>query len=152
MDFNLAALKLMVAQLKEAIPHHTPPSSFTLGSGGVLFQRAWLQGLLISIDNNNDNDNDKDNATTSLPRFLLDDGTGIIELVPINNQFSQINWQLGMYVMVVGCYVNRSDEHELPFIRIHKIVDLSAFPDREAMWYLEVIEAYRMFYGPCIEE
>lgn len=32
--------------------------------------------------------------------------------------------------------------------QVHKIVDLSAFPDREAMWYLEVIEAYKLFYGP----
>ncbi|XP_074319068.1 uncharacterized protein LOC141655995 [Silene latifolia] len=144
MDFKLAALKLTVAQLKEAIPHHSPASSFTLGNGGVLFQRAWLQGLLVS--------NDINNATNSPPRFLLDDGTGIVELVSINNQFSQANWQNGMYVMVVGTYVDRSDKHELPLIRIHKLVDLSAFPDREAMWYLEVIEAYRMFYVPFIEE
>ncbi|KAK6926675.1 RecQ-mediated genome instability protein 2 [Dillenia turbinata] len=29
---------------------------------------------------------------------------------------------------------------------VHKMVDLSAFPDREAMWYLEVIEAHQLFY------
>jgi RecQ-mediated genome instability protein 2 len=32
------------------------------------------------------------------------------------------------------------------------MVDLSAFPDREAMWYLEVMEAYKLFYQPLIEE
>jgi RecQ-mediated genome instability protein 2 len=31
------------------------------------------------------------------------------------------------------------------------MVDLSASPDREAMWYLEVLEAYRFFYQPVIE-
>lgn len=36
--------------------------------------------------------------------------------------------------------------------QVHKIVDLSAIPDREAMWYLEVMEAYKLFYGPLIEE
>lgn len=36
--------------------------------------------------------------------------------------------------------------------QVHKIVDLSAFPDREAMWYLEVMEAYKLFYEPLIEE
>lgn len=36
--------------------------------------------------------------------------------------------------------------------QVHKIVDLSQFPDRESMWYLEVIEAYKLFYEPLIEE
>nr|CAB3498899.1 unnamed protein product [Digitaria exilis] len=31
---------------------------------------------------------------------------------------------------------------------VHKVVDLSAQPDREAMWYLEVAEAYNIFYAP----
>lgn len=35
----------------------------------------------------------------------------------------------------------------LPFpFQVHKIVDLSAFPDRESMWYLEVMEAFKLFY------
>lgn len=36
--------------------------------------------------------------------------------------------------------------------QVHKIVDLSEFPDREAMWYLEVMEAYKLFYESLIEE
>nr|GEV45263.1 RecQ-mediated genome instability protein 2 [Tanacetum cinerariifolium] len=36
--------------------------------------------------------------------------------------------------------------------KVHKIVDLSAFPHREAMWYLEVLEAYMLFYQSSIEE
>lgn len=31
------------------------------------------------------------------------------------------------------------------------MVDLSASPDREAMWYLEVLEAHKMFYRPLME-
>ena len=36
--------------------------------------------------------------------------------------------------------------------QVHKIVDLSAFPNREAMWYLEVMEAYELFYEPLVKE
>ena len=35
--------------------------------------------------------------------------------------------------------------------QIHKMVDLSASPDREAMWYLEVLEAYKLFYQRLID-
>ncbi|XP_057955741.1 uncharacterized protein LOC131149368 isoform X2 [Malania oleifera] len=55
-----------------------------------------------------------------------------------------------MYVMVVGaCFVSTG---EPPMIKVHKMVDLSPFPDREAMWYLEVMEAYKLFYQPLFEE
>ncbi|KAB1202067.1 hypothetical protein CJ030_MR8G018160 [Morella rubra] len=56
----------------------------------------------------------------------------------------------GMYVMVVGGYSARAGEP--PMIVVHKIVDLSPFPDREALWYLEVMEAYKLFYSPMIGE
>lgn len=52
--------------------------------------------------------------------------------------------------MVVGGYSVRPGD--LPMIKVHKIVDLSPFPDREAMWYLEVLEAYKLFYKPLIED
>ncbi|KAL9244568.1 hypothetical protein vseg_018335 [Gypsophila vaccaria] len=145
MDFSLGAVKVVSQQLKEATKATSPPSSYTLG-GGVLFQRAWLQGLLVSILLPDDS-----SSGAALPRFLIDDGTGVIEL-SFNNKdfFAHTTWEVGMYVMVVGSYVARADE--IPLIKIHKIVDLSAFPDREAMWYLEVIEAYRMFYKPFLEE
>jgi hypothetical protein len=35
----------------------------------------------------------------------------------------------------------------MSYYQVHKIVDLSPFPDREAMWYVKVIEAYKLFYG-----
>ncbi|KAJ8426307.1 hypothetical protein Cgig2_007830 [Carnegiea gigantea] len=126
MDYSLAALKLMCGQLKQA--KQTPsPSSFTLG--GILFQRAWLQGVLVSISDDRS-------------CFILDDGSGVIELLIAADFLTQDHWQLGMYVMVVGAYFIRDDG--TPMIKVHKIVDLSAHPDREAMWYLEVIEAYRI--------
>ncbi|XP_058074981.1 uncharacterized protein LOC131223560 [Magnolia sinica] len=132
MDYSLAALKLFCVQLKDARPTVTP-SAMTLGS--ILFQRAWLQGILVS---------DMEEGC-----FVLDDGSGTVEL-SLSNEFRHQEWKTGMYVMVVGIYVIRTIDQ--PFIKVHKIVDLSSFPDREALWYLEVIEAYKLFYQPSLEE
>ncbi|XP_038719279.1 uncharacterized protein LOC120012081 isoform X3 [Tripterygium wilfordii] len=132
MDYSLAALKVVCAQLKDA---HDVPSQNALTLGGILFQRAWLQGILVS--NSGDG------------RFLLDDGTGVIEL-HLSGDFRSREWDVGLYVMVVGGYFLRKGD--TPMVKVHKIVDLSPFPDREAMWYLEVIEAYKLFYQPLIEE
>ncbi|GAB2285484.1 hypothetical protein Dimus_019933 [Dionaea muscipula] len=131
MDYNLAALKLMCRQLRDAKETATQ-SAFSLG--GILFQRAWVQGILVS---------------SSDDHFILDDGTGVIQL-SLCGDFRNRHWQIGMYVMVVGGYFVGSDH--LPLIKVHKMVDLSPYPDREAMWYLEVIEAYRMFYQPLLED
>ncbi|KAK2980065.1 hypothetical protein RJ640_028794 [Escallonia rubra] len=121
MDYSLAALKLLCVQLKLARQTHTQ-SAMTLG--GILFQRAWLQGILVSSP-----------SAAGDGRFLLDDGTGIVEL-SLSSDFRNRQWKTG----------------DLPMIKVHKMVDLSLFPDREAMWYLEVVEAYKLFYQPLLEE
>ncbi|KAJ1294028.1 hypothetical protein BS78_01G114900 [Paspalum vaginatum] len=54
-------------------------------------------------------------------------------------------WRAGMYVMVIGAYVAAESKDNYPTI---KMVDLSSQPDREAMWYMEVAEAYNFFYLP----
>ncbi|OIW08523.1 hypothetical protein TanjilG_03199 [Lupinus angustifolius] len=134
MDYSLAALKLLCLQLKH-VREVASQNSFTLG--GILFQRVWLQGVLVSSSDGDD-----------VP-LLLDDGTGLIQLY-LSGDFRHRHWKLGMYVMVVGGYVIRTGEP--PMLKVHKIVDLSSSPDREAMWYLEVIEAYKLFYQPLVEE
>ncbi|XP_060169708.1 uncharacterized protein LOC132600510 isoform X1 [Lycium barbarum] len=138
MDYTLAALKLLCSQLhyaKETKTHQNQPA-FTLS--GILFQRAWLQGVLVSTP-----------TTDPSGRFLLDDGTGIIELQLIGD-FLPLSWEKGMYVMVVGAYFVQKGS--LPLVKVHKIVDLSPFPDRESMWYLEVVEVFKLFYQPLFEE
>ncbi|XP_039064785.1 uncharacterized protein LOC120210015 [Hibiscus syriacus] len=132
MDSSLAALKLLCGQLKDA---RGTPSQNALTLGGILFQRVWIQGVLVS----NDDDD----------RLLLDYSTSVVEL-SLSVDSRQRQWRKGMYVMVVGGYFIRTGD--LPVIKVHKIVDLSPFPDREAMWYLEVSEAYKLFYQPLIEE
>lgn len=89
MNYSLAALKLLRVQLKDA---SETPSQNALTLGGFLFQRAWVQGILVS----NDGDG----------RLLLDDGTGAIELC-LSRDFCLRHWDLGMYVMVVGGYLVR---------------------------------------------
>ncbi|KAJ9551600.1 hypothetical protein OSB04_015645 [Centaurea solstitialis] len=172
MDYSLAALKLLCIQLKAARPT-TDSSQSSISLGPILFQRAWLQGVVISL------------PSAAAGRFLVDDGTGVVELNLANDILNR-DWKLGAYVMVVGgCSIR---EHDIPMIKVdgvplkvleddkrfsfhgqrcyaisminkiflkfqvHKIVDLSAFPHREAMWYLEVLEAYKLFYLPPIQD
>lgn len=135
MDYSLAALKLLCVQLESAARQSPPPDS-AMSIFGILFQRAWLQGVLVSTDSESGS-------------LLLDDGTGVVELY-LSGDFRNRQWKAGMYVMVVGGYFIRTGQ--IPMIKVHKIVDLSAVPDREAMWYLEVMEAYKLFYQPPLEE
>ncbi|OWM68956.1 hypothetical protein CDL15_Pgr025143 [Punica granatum] len=148
MDYSLAALKMLSFQLTAA---KQTPSQNALTLGGILFQRAWLQVFKVYVA--------RFALPLPLPRFItaliqtssdfvqgvlvsvidenrliLDDGTGTIKL-SLSGEFRLRGWRAG----------------ELPMIKVHKMVDLSAFPDREAMWYLEVLEAYRLFYRPLIE-
>ncbi|CAE5956879.1 unnamed protein product [Arabidopsis arenosa] len=134
MDYSLAAVKMLCSQLRDAKP---TPSQNATALGGVLFQRAWLQGVLVPISGGGDNS------------LVLDDGTGLVEL-GLSGDFAIRQWKSGMYVMVVGVYHIRTGD--IPLLKVHKMVDLSVSPDREAMWYLEVMDAYRLFYEPLIQE
>lgn len=138
MDYDLAALKVFCSQLNNAKATTTQQSHPAFTLSGILFQRVWLQGILVSTPN-----------IDPSGRFLLDDGTGIIELQLLGD-FLRLSWQKGMYVMVVGGYFVQKGG--LPLIKVHKIVDLSPFPDRESMWYLEVVEVFKLFYQPLFDE
>ena len=79
MDYSLAALKVMCGQLRKA-KETASQNAFTLG--GVLFQRAWLQGVLVSVSDD------------AQGRFVLDDGTGVIHL-SLSGDFLHRNWKIG---------------------------------------------------------
>ncbi|KAE8720218.1 ARM repeat superfamily protein, putative isoform 1 [Hibiscus syriacus] len=100
MDSSLAALKLLCGQLKDA---RGTPSQNALTLGGILFQRVWIQGVLVS----NDDDD----------RLLLDYSTSVVEL-SLSVDSRQRQWRKGMYVMVVGGYFIRTGD--LPVIKIEK--------------------------------
>ncbi|XP_055836135.1 uncharacterized protein LOC129904597 isoform X1 [Solanum dulcamara] len=138
MDYNLAALKVFCSQLNNAKATTTQQSQPAFTLSGILFQRVWLQGILVSTP-----------TTDPSGRFLLDDGTGVIELQLLGD-FLTLSWEKGMYVMVVGVYFVQKGG--LPLIKIHKIVDLSPLPDRESMWYLEVIEKEKLYKPSSFRE
>ncbi|XP_059429019.1 uncharacterized protein LOC132162807 [Corylus avellana] len=145
MDYSQVRLKLLYAQLKDATKIASQNAMTLIG---ILFQRAWLQGVLVSALDENDD------VEASL---LLDDSTGVVKLSLNSPDFRLRPWKTRMCVMVIGGY--NAGAVEPPMIKIqscllivHKIVDLSAIPDPEVMWYLEVMEAYKLFYGPLIEE
>ncbi|XP_028077895.1 uncharacterized protein LOC114279813 isoform X5 [Camellia sinensis] len=106
MDYSLAALKLLCVQLNSA---RQTPSQSAMSLGGILFQRAWLQGVLVSIASG-----DGDGGGS----FLLDDGTGVIEL-SLSGDFLNLPWNLGMYVMVVGGFFVRTAE--IPIIKFTEV-------------------------------
>ncbi|XP_059429025.1 uncharacterized protein LOC132162819 [Corylus avellana] len=138
MDYSLVALKLLCAQLKDATKM-APQNAMTLD--GILFQRTWLQGVLVSAPDENNN--------VEAP-LLLNDSTGVVKL-SLNSANSRLHpWKTDTKIFTLRIYSAGAVEPLV--IKVHKIVELSTIPDREAMWYLEVMEACKLFYGPLIEE
>ncbi|XP_020576737.1 uncharacterized protein LOC110022240 [Phalaenopsis equestris] len=130
MDYSLAALKLFCCQLKDARQISSHPPSLTLN--GIRFQRAWCQGVVV--------------AGPDEGPFLIDDGSGVVEL-SLRSELKTQEWKSGMYIMVVGLCI----AGDPPQIQVHKMVDLSLYPDRESLWHMEVIEAYNLFYTTVTE-
>lgn len=137
MDFTLAALKLFGSQLAGST---TAPSSEGSSPAqmlfGIRFQRAWLQGVIVHAD-----------YSTGDGTLSLDDGSCVTELILQSKHAEGQSWRPGMYVFIIGAYIAPESSENLPMMKVHKIVDLSAHPDREAMWYMEVTEAYNFFYS-----
>ncbi|CAN6287224.1 unnamed protein product [Urochloa humidicola] len=139
MDYSLAALKMFGSQLAGATE---APSSEGASAAqmlfGVRFQRAWVQGVIVSASYSEAGDG----------HLLLDDGSCIADLFVLPKEAEGRLWRPGMYVMVIGAYIAAESKENYPAIKVHKIVDLSDQPHREAMWYMEVAEAYNFFYLP----
>lgn len=134
MDYNLAALKLLIGQLK-TVASLSVSSASPMAFGNLLFQRAWLQGVLVP-------------GPEHERRLMLDDGSGVIELL-FSKEIQDQRWKSGMYVLALGAYAVTNGT---PMLKVHKIVDLSVSPDREAMWNMEVIEAYNLFYASHVRD
>ncbi|KAF7047279.1 hypothetical protein CFC21_056228 [Triticum aestivum] len=136
MDYSLAALKLLASQLAGST---TAPSSEGSSPAqmlfGIRFQRAWIQGVVVRAD-----------YSVGDGRLFVDDGSCVTELMLRPEDAKGQPWRPGMYVLIIGAYIAPQSTESLPMVKVHKIVDLSAQPDREAMWYMEVAEAYNFFY------
>jgi len=109
--------KLFVYQLLKSM---VSADSFVYGS--LSFRNVWLQGVLIITEG----------------QAFLDDGTGLVRICDLH-LFKDLVVETGMYVMILGEYCREDDQH---FILTYKFVDLSAFPDRESMWRLEVMDVF----------
>ncbi|RWW21723.1 hypothetical protein GW17_00014109 [Ensete ventricosum] len=156
MDYSLAALKLFCGELKDVRPASASSVAATLF--GILFQRAWLQGrfllddgsdvieLLLSAESQPRQWKIGRSKTTKLTSF--DPPPMLLQ----SKSFPLFLAVSGMYVMVVGPYIKKPFCYQtvhfilLLLLQVHKIVDLSQHPDREAMWHLEVMEAHKLFY------
>ncbi|KAL6637618.1 hypothetical protein ACP70R_025190 [Stipagrostis hirtigluma subsp. patula] len=148
MDYSLAALKVFGSQLAgstEAPSCEGSAAAQMLFS--IRFQRVWIQalttcsgrqGVLLSADYNEAGEG----------RLVLDDGSCVADLFVMPKEAEGRLWRAGMYVLVIGAYVAAESKDNYPAIKVHKIVDLSTQPNREAMWYMEVAEAYNFFYLP----
>ncbi|BBN14409.1 RecQ-mediated genome instability protein 2 [Marchantia polymorpha subsp. ruderalis] len=126
MDMTLRAPKLLIAELQGAVHH----GDFAM-LGQMKFQRVWLQGVVVSP---------LEHGT-----MVLDDGSGVVDLF-LKKHHQALSWHPGMYILVTG----RFCEDSVPFIEVHKIVDLSASPDREALWHLELAESHQKFYDSLL--
>lgn len=78
MDYTLAALKVVCTQLKDA---RQAASRKALTLGGILFQRVWSQGILVSKHSHD--------------TLILDDGTGLFRL-NLTGEFLHRPWDLGI--------------------------------------------------------
>ncbi|KAF6987534.1 hypothetical protein CFC21_005170 [Triticum aestivum] len=120
MDYSLAALKLLASQLEGS-------TSFEGSSPAQM-----LQGGVVRAD-----------CTIGDARLFVDDGASSVTELMLRPEDAKGPWRPGMYGLIIGAYI--ADWESLPMVKVHKIVDLSAQPDREAMWYMEVAEAYNFF-------
>ncbi|KAL3681278.1 hypothetical protein R1sor_024234 [Riccia sorocarpa] len=126
---KLRAPKLLIAELQAAV--HTGDGYAMLGQ--MRFQRVWLQGVVVS--------------SLQDSTILMDDGSGVIDLF-LKKDHQAMSWSPGTYILVTG----RFCEDSVLFIEVHKIVDLSACPDREALWHLELLECHEKFYKELLPQ
>ncbi|GAQ77972.1 hypothetical protein KFL_000060370 [Klebsormidium nitens] len=139
MDYTLPAPKFFVDQLAETevVPQAAEdtddggPKWKRYRARGVTFQRVWLQGVLLASD---EDLGEKIGA--------LDDGTGVIEL-DMSKMGNVHTLRAGAYILVIGPLTTDKDDGG-HYVKVHKLVDLTKAPNREAIWFLEVIEADKM--------
>ncbi|CAI5477894.1 unnamed protein product [Closterium sp. Yama58-4] len=111
---------------------------------GMALQRVWVQGVLRSADAaslaavpGGEVPTSAGGSAAAEGRLYLDDGSAAVEIVPAKGGSPPL---VGSYVQVIGALCTRPASP--PFIKVHKLVDLSADPNRESLWHLEVIEAH----------
>ena len=128
---ELRYFKFFVGQLKQAhqVSGESGKREWQYGQMGP-FTRVWVQGVVVG------------SPPSERPCWFLDDGTGVAVIFEQSSLPLGESLKLGAYVMVLGQFRVASDS--TPAILIHKLVNLSTQPQRESLWFLEVIEAHSL--------
>mmetsp|Transcript_13120 Transcript_13120/g.17936 ORF Transcript_13120/g.17936 Transcript_13120/m.17936 type:complete len:150 (+) Transcript_13120:195-644(+) len=127
-DWNIKAVKIFIADLLCCIKSLEVGSNilcFQLSNSVLKFQRVWIQGVVVEAGP----------GTT----VVIDDGSGSIEVccrAYFKKQSELQGLKKGMYVQIIGA---PAFLHDKLFLRAAKVQDLSKNPQREAIWYLEVL-------------
>jgi RecQ-mediated genome instability protein 2 len=95
--------------------------------------KVWIQGVLISVRDEKD-----------VTWYTVDDGTGVLaaKLSAAARQRVMTPGERGApgdYVLIVGKVKAHAKLGRI--VLLHTVIDLSAQPDREAVWSMQVIEA-----------
>ncbi|PUZ37573.1 hypothetical protein GQ55_9G130300 [Panicum hallii var. hallii] len=109
MDYTLAALKIFGSQLAGST--EAPSSEGSSPAQmifGIRFQRAWMQGVLLSANYNEAGEG----------RLVLDDGSCVADLFVLPKEAEGRLWQPGMYVMVIGAYIAEQSKDNYPAIKV----------------------------------
>ncbi|KAA8492909.1 hypothetical protein FVE85_9181 [Porphyridium purpureum] len=97
---------------------------------------VWVQGVLVWCG-----------ARAITQRVLLDDGTGVIEVLLDTARFRELSGELcvGMYLMVVGSVESFPTGSPSPRVQLsaRTVRDLSTSVESQAVWILEVIAVSR---------
>lgn len=114
---------------------------------GIACTRFWLQGIIVGL-------------VPDGTRCMIDDGTGVAAIDLRTFQKSIPNGmaqplRLGNLIMVIGPLVRRSttlsptdsDADGVRTILAHQIIDVSAQPQQDSIWFLEVIEYWKIATG-----
>ncbi|CAI7788188.1 unnamed protein product, partial [Closterium sp. NIES-53] len=154
MDYSLPARKLLLADVSAYRIIRRANGQPLLEVNSMALQRVWVQGVLRSVDaasptavrggevssgagGSAAEGRAAEGRCGGEGRLYLDDGSAAVEIVPAKGGSPPL---VGSYVQVIGALCTRPASP--PFIKVHKLVDLSADPNRESLWNLEVIEAH----------
>ncbi|GJP36495.1 hypothetical protein CLOM_g7720 [Closterium sp. NIES-68] len=147
MDYSLPARKLLLSDVSACRIVRRANGQPLLQVNGFTLQRVWVQGILRSLDAASPATGTQGMQGGEVPtggggsaaegRLFLDDGSAAVEIVPAKGGSPP---QVGSYVQVIGALCTRPASP--PFIKVHKLVDLSAHPNRESLWFLEVMESH----------
>eukprot|EP01132_Coremiostelium_polycephalum_P003785 gene3785-4710_t len=103
-------------------------------SGGITFKNIVIQGVVVQLTDE---------------KATIDDGTDLLDVSVAINGGVEFQFELGQYLLI-GCELiayHDNDDGQQTELNITKIKDLSDYPNRESIWYLEVVHLQKSIYS-----